>query len=65
MSGQQPLVRELFLIPEEAAAQLGVSVRRLRRLRDAGLGPAYFTIGSQIRYLPADAGRRARRRAAQ
>ncbi len=54
MSGQQPLVRELFLIPEEAAAQLGVSVRRLRRLRDAGLGPAYFTIGSQIRYLPAD-----------
>ncbi|MBX3196443.1 MAG: helix-turn-helix domain-containing protein [Microbacteriaceae bacterium] len=46
--------RELFLIPEEVAAQLGASVRELRRLRDTGAGPAYFTIGTAIRYLPAD-----------
>ena len=45
---------ELFLIPEEVGAQLEVSVRDLRRMREAGVGPAYFTIGSQVRYLPAD-----------
>lgn len=46
--------RELFLIPEEVAAQLGATLRELRQLRDAEAGPAYFTIGTAIRYLPAD-----------
>lgn len=50
---EQP-ASELFMLPSEVAAELGVSSRRLTRLRDAGLGPAYFTIGTAIRYLPAD-----------
>jgi len=45
---------ELFLIPDEVSAELRVSRGDLKRLRDAGLGPAYFTIGSTIRYLQAD-----------
>ena len=45
---------ELFLIPDEVSAVLRVSRGDLKRLRDAGLGPAYFTIGSTIRYLQAD-----------
>ncbi|RGE19069.1 helix-turn-helix domain-containing protein [Leucobacter sp. wl10] len=54
MNGEAPEPLELFLVPTEAAAQLGVSVRKLRRLRQAEVGPAYFTIGSRIRYLAAD-----------
>jgi predicted DNA-binding transcriptional regulator AlpA len=60
MTNQQPAVleappaTELFLIPDEVSAELGVSRGDLKRLRDAGLGPAYFTIGSAIRYLQAD-----------
>lgn len=50
----EPRPHELFLIPEEVGAALEVSVRELRRMREAGVGPAYFTIGSQVRYLPAD-----------
>jgi helix-turn-helix protein len=34
--------------------ELEVSRADLRRLRDAGLGPTYFKIGSASRYLPAD-----------
>jgi hypothetical protein len=49
-----PRPRELFLIPEEVGAELKVSVRDLRRMRAAGVGPAYFTIGAQVRYLPGD-----------
>jgi len=48
----QPL--EVFLVPAEAAAQLGVSVRQLRRMRKRGTGPAYYRICSRIRYLAAD-----------
>lgn len=50
----EPRPRELFLIPEEVSTQLGVTVRELRRMRDADVGPAFFSIGSAIRYLPAD-----------
>lgn len=53
-SDSEPRPRELFLIPEEVAAGLEVSVRELRRMREAGVGPAYFTIGAAVRYLPAD-----------
>ena len=42
------------MIPDEVSAVLRVSRGDLKRLRDAGLGPAYFTIGSTIRYLQAD-----------
>jgi len=48
------LAIELFLVPDEVSAELSVSRGDLKRLRDAGLGPAYFTIGSTIRYLQAD-----------
>ena len=51
---QEPSATELFLIPDEVSAELRVSRGDLKRLRDAGLGPAYFTIGSTIRYLQAD-----------
>lgn len=51
---EEPPATELFLIPDEVSAELGVSSGDLRRLRDAGLGPEYFTIGSTIRYLQAD-----------
>ena len=60
MTNLQPAVleeqpaNELFLIPDEVSAELRVSRGDLKRLRDAGLGPAYFTIGSTIRYLQAD-----------
>ncbi|WP_421076968.1 helix-turn-helix domain-containing protein [Microbacterium sp. IO18] len=47
-------VEELFMIPDEVSAVLGVSRGDLRRMRDAGLGPAYFSIDSTIRYLPVD-----------
>lgn len=48
------LAIELFLVPDEVSAELRVSRGDLKRLRDARLGPAYFTIGSTIRYLQAD-----------
>ena len=51
---EEPPATELFLIPDEVSAELLISRGDLRRLRDAGLGPAYFTIGSTIRYLQAD-----------
>ena len=51
---EEPPAIELFLIPDEVSAELRVSRGDLKRLRDAGLGPAYFTIGSTIRYLQAD-----------
>ena len=51
---EEPSATELFLLPVEAGAELQLSRGDLRRLRDAGLGPAYFTIGSTIRYLQAD-----------
>ena len=51
---EEPPATELFLIPDEVSAELRVSRGDLKRLRDAGLGPAYFTIGSTIRYLQAD-----------
>ena len=60
MTNQQPAVleeppaTELFLLPVEVGAELQLSRGDLRRMRDAGLGPAYFTIGSTIRYLQAD-----------
>lgn len=45
---------ELFMLPAEVSAALRVSRGDLRRMRDAGLGPVHFSIGSTIRYLPAD-----------
>jgi len=51
---EEPPATELFLLPVEVGAELQLSRGDLRRLRDAGLGPAYFTIGSTIRYLRAD-----------
>jgi hypothetical protein len=51
---EQPPATELFLLPVEVGAELQLRRGDLRRLRDAGLGPAYFTIGSTIRYLQAD-----------
>ena len=51
---EEPPATELFLLPVEVGAELQLSRGDLRRLRDAGLGPAYFTIGSTIRYLQAD-----------
>ena len=51
---EEPPATELVLIPDEVSAVLRVSRGDLKRLRDAGLGPAYFTIGSTIRYLQAD-----------
>jgi predicted DNA-binding transcriptional regulator AlpA len=50
----EPPTTELFLIPDEVSAVLRISRGDLKRLRDAGQGPAYFTIGSTIRYLQAD-----------
>lgn len=50
----EPPATELFLLPAEVGTELQLSRGDLRRLRDAGLGPAYFTIGSTIRYLQAD-----------
>ena len=43
---------ELFLIPAEVSQALHLSRGQLRRMRDTGTGPAYFTIGYTIRYLP-------------
>lgn len=54
ISHREPPATELFLIPDEVSAELRISRGDLKRLRDAGLGPAYFTIGSTIRYLQAD-----------
>ncbi|CAN5482576.1 hypothetical protein BH10ACT6_BH10ACT6_15060 [soil metagenome] len=51
---REPPATELFLIPDEVSAELIISRGDLKRLRDAGLGPAYFTIGSTIRYLQTD-----------
>lgn len=51
---EEPPATELFLIPDEVSAELLISRGDLRRLRDAGLGPAHFTIGSTVRYLQAD-----------
>lgn len=51
---EEPPAAELFLLPAEVGAELQLSRGDLRRLRDAGMGPAYFTIGSTIRYLQAD-----------
>jgi predicted DNA-binding transcriptional regulator AlpA len=48
------LAIELFLVPDEVSAELRISRGDLKRLRDAGIGPAYFTIGSTVRYLQAD-----------
>ncbi|MCC6856347.1 MAG: helix-turn-helix domain-containing protein [Microbacteriaceae bacterium] len=48
------LAIKLFLVPDEVSTELRVSRGDLKRLRDAGVGPAYFTIGSTVRYLQAD-----------
>ena len=51
---EEPSAIELLLLPVEVGVELQLSRGDLRRLRDARLGPAYFTIGSTIRYLQAD-----------
>lgn len=50
-SGKRPSL----LTPRELAAQLGVDVSDLRRLRERGAGPAYIKITPRtIRYLSQD-----------
>ena len=51
---EPPPATDRFLIPDEVSAELLISRGDLRPLRNAGFGPAYFTIGSTIRYLQAD-----------
>ncbi len=47
--------RPKMLTPGELAAQLGVDVRTLKRLRDEGRGPAYITLTPRtIRYLSSE-----------
>lgn len=43
-----------FLTPSEAAQHLGLTERELGRLRVAGDGPDWLTIGRTIRYSNAD-----------
>jgi excisionase family DNA binding protein len=38
----------------EAARQLGISVKTIRRWRWAGRGPVFRKIGGSVRYHPAD-----------
>ena len=50
-----PRKRPRMLTPGELAAQLGVDVRDLKRLRDEGRGPAYITLTPRtIRYLSSE-----------
>jgi len=41
----------LLILPEEAAAELGVSRLELRRMRADGTGPTYVTIAGTVRYV--------------
>ena len=51
MGGKRPKL----LTPEELAAQLGVDVAHLKRLRDEGRGPAYIELTSRtVRYLSSE-----------
>lgn len=50
LDGQAPL----FLTPQEVGGILGVNRGKLRDLRDQGIGPNYYTIGSAIRYRRSD-----------
>ena len=45
-----PRKRPKMLTPGELAAQLGVDVRDLKRLRDEGRGPAYIKPGVRRLY---------------
>ena len=50
-----PRKRPKMLTPGELAAQLGVDVRALKRLRDEGRGPASLTLTPRtIRYLSSE-----------
>lgn len=50
-----PGKRPTMLTPGELAAQLGVNVRDLKRLRDEGRGPAYIELTPRtIRYLSSE-----------
>jgi len=50
-----PHERPTMLTPGELAAQLGVDVHQLKRLRDQGRGPAYITLTPRtIRYLSSE-----------
>ncbi|WP_392341536.1 DNA-binding protein (plasmid) [Leifsonia sp. P73] len=41
--------------PNEAAAETGLTLDQLRRMRERGEGPAYVTLGSRtVRYLRGD-----------
>lgn len=47
--------RPVMLTPRALAAQLGVDVEHLRRLREQGIGPAYIRITPRtIRYLSSE-----------
>lgn len=47
--------RPTMLTPRALAAQLGVDVEHLRRLRDEGTGPAYIRITPRtVRYLSSE-----------
>lgn len=41
--------------PDEAAAETGMTLYELRRLRESGEGPAYVTVGKRtVRYIRVD-----------
>lgn len=45
----------LSYTPDEAAAETGLTLDQLRRMRERGEGPAYVTIGKRtVRYLRSD-----------
>jgi len=47
--------RPVMLTPRALAAQLGVDVEHLRRLREQGIGPAYIRITPRtVRYLSSE-----------
>ncbi len=49
-----PQPSTLFMLPEEVALTLDIHVDELREMRLNGEGPAYFAIGSVVRYLLVD-----------
>jgi Helix-turn-helix domain len=51
---QQASPRERLIDENQAAAELGLSVKTLRRWRWMMIGPPWHHIGAAVRYSPAD-----------
>ena len=47
-------LRERLIDEQQAAAELGLSVKTLRRWRWMRVGPVWHRIGAAIRYAPSD-----------